>query len=268
MTNTISLPSIHEIFPEHLLRTLPEVRRTSSTLIHHSGYPRPHVKYSQYSLGVLGPNFSFGSHRDIPSAACSSYHPRFFPKSQHQSTPTSSEEGEDVVGDRDRKHVCTVCNKRFNRPSSLRIHVNTHTGATPFRCPFPGCSREFNVNSNMRRHYRNHAYLRRSSLVPASSSSPSHMYPSSIPHSSLSYHEHEVNVCEYVWCPQLSSIMSFDDDEHPAHKFQPSLESHHHRGYEKSHKAIHFDRHRVSDVRTTRDKDHLAVAGSAVYSSL
>jgi hypothetical protein len=25
-----------------------------------------------------------------------------------------------------------------------------------FRCPHPSCGREFNVNSNMRRHYRNH----------------------------------------------------------------------------------------------------------------
>ncbi|KAF8874872.1 hypothetical protein CPB84DRAFT_1689911, partial [Gymnopilus junonius] len=55
-----------------------------------------------------------------------------------------------------KKHVCPTCFKRFNRPSSLRIHVNTHTGATPFRCPWPNCGREFNVNSNMRRHYRNH----------------------------------------------------------------------------------------------------------------
>jgi len=29
-----------------------------------------------------------------------------------------------------KKHVCPTCFKRFNRPSSLRIHVNTHTGAT------------------------------------------------------------------------------------------------------------------------------------------
>ncbi|KAG6852671.1 hypothetical protein C0991_010039 [Blastosporella zonata] len=74
-----------------------------------------------------------------------------------------------------KKHVCSTCLKRFNRPSSLRIHVNTHTGATressfvctslitytyyfgiAFRCPWPNCAREFNVNSNMRRHYRNH----------------------------------------------------------------------------------------------------------------
>jgi uncharacterized Zn-finger protein len=29
-----------------------------------------------------------------------------------------------------KKHKCHICPKRFNRPSSLRIHVNTHTGAT------------------------------------------------------------------------------------------------------------------------------------------
>ena len=31
--------------------------------------------------------------------------------------------------DSERRHCCPHCNKRFNRPSSLAIHVNTHTGA-------------------------------------------------------------------------------------------------------------------------------------------
>ncbi|KAJ7500081.1 hypothetical protein FB451DRAFT_1119223 [Mycena latifolia] len=62
--------------------------------------------------------------------------------------------GDDDVGDR--RHACRTCGKRFNRPSSLRIHSNTHTGATPFRCPHPVCGREFNVKSNMRRHFRTH----------------------------------------------------------------------------------------------------------------
>ncbi|KIK97001.1 hypothetical protein PAXRUDRAFT_137231, partial [Paxillus rubicundulus Ve08.2h10] len=69
----------------------------------------------------------------------------------------------DIVGSslqgegRGKKHQCPHCGKRFNRPSSMKIHVNTHTGAKPYHCPFPGCGREFNVNSNMRRHWRNHS---------------------------------------------------------------------------------------------------------------
>ncbi|KAM5537712.1 hypothetical protein V8D89_008625 [Ganoderma adspersum] len=67
--------------------------------------------------------------------------------------------------DSERRHCCPHCNKRFNRPSSLAIHVNTHTGAKPFTCAFPGCNRKFNVNSNMRRHYRNHLTARRRDAV-------------------------------------------------------------------------------------------------------
>jgi hypothetical protein len=116
-----------------------------------------------------------------------------------------------------KQHICRKCGKRFNRPSSLKIHLNTHSGAqrefpfvlafvgfrpvwfrfvssrlvlafcgprkrretrttslqlysltalipnssltpapTAYCCPFPGCGRAFNVNSNMRRHLRNH----------------------------------------------------------------------------------------------------------------
>ncbi|KAF9783263.1 hypothetical protein BJ322DRAFT_1069863 [Thelephora terrestris] len=57
---------------------------------------------------------------------------------------------------RPRKHVCHICRKRFSRPSSLTIHYHTHTGVRPYRCTYPGCSRTFNVSSNMRRHYKNH----------------------------------------------------------------------------------------------------------------
>ncbi|KAJ7161631.1 hypothetical protein C8R46DRAFT_904660 [Mycena filopes] len=48
--------------------------------------------------------------------------------------------------------TCPVCSKHFARPSGLQIHLNTHTGATPFSCPC--CQREFNVKSNMHRHLR------------------------------------------------------------------------------------------------------------------
>ena len=31
--------------------------------------------------------------------------------------------------DDDRRHGCGICHRRFNRPSSLMIHMNSHTGA-------------------------------------------------------------------------------------------------------------------------------------------
>jgi uncharacterized Zn-finger protein len=47
------------------------------------------------------------------------------------------EEDEDSTGAEEcKRHVCPTCAKRFNRPSSLRIHVNTHTGATRESCSY------------------------------------------------------------------------------------------------------------------------------------
>ncbi|KAK0447023.1 uncharacterized protein EV420DRAFT_1569499 [Desarmillaria tabescens] len=122
---------------------------------------------------------------------------------------SSSLSGEDE--DEEKRHVCMVCNKAFNRPSSLRIHINTHTGATPFRCPFPGCGRGFNVNSNMRRHYRNHT---NSAFVPK--------YPSSWrvfrPHKNIPI---PINRSEYVWHPPSSSSASSDNEEESRDKRRP-----------------------------------------------
>ncbi|KAH8119244.1 hypothetical protein DFH11DRAFT_432048 [Phellopilus nigrolimitatus] len=54
------------------------------------------------------------------------------------------------------RYECPYCPKRFNRPSSLKIHINSHTGEKPFECTEPGCGRRFSVQSNMRRHSRVH----------------------------------------------------------------------------------------------------------------
>ncbi|KAI8083281.1 uncharacterized protein B0P05DRAFT_536783 [Gilbertella persicaria] len=55
-----------------------------------------------------------------------------------------------------KQYICTFCQKKFMRPSSLKIHTYSHTGEKPFHCSYPGCRRKFSVQSNMRRHLRVH----------------------------------------------------------------------------------------------------------------
>lgn len=54
------------------------------------------------------------------------------------------------------RYKCNQCLKTFSRPSSLRIHILSHTGEKPHVCPQPGCGRRFSVQSNMRRHLKVH----------------------------------------------------------------------------------------------------------------
>ncbi|KAG2198612.1 hypothetical protein INT47_001059, partial [Mucor saturninus] len=56
------------------------------------------------------------------------------------------------------RYHCQHCRKSFSRPSSLRIHIYSHTGEKPFKCHHQGCGRSFSVHSNMRRHLRVHYY--------------------------------------------------------------------------------------------------------------
>jgi len=48
--------------------------------------------------------------------------------------------------------VCPYCGKVCDRPSTLKTHINSHTGERPHVCYQPGCGRQFTVLSNMYRH--------------------------------------------------------------------------------------------------------------------
>ncbi|KAK0212069.1 hypothetical protein DFS33DRAFT_1278877 [Desarmillaria ectypa] len=242
-TSTVSLPSIHEMFPEHLLNVPPESRVKCSTpptlILSHT------TTDTRCSFDVLRSDPASASLTHIASSASLLRQPQSFPPPRRESTPISSEEDDDGMKE-SKKHVCTMCHKRFNRPSSLRIHINTHTGATPFRCPFPGCGREFNVNSNMRRHYRNHTNPGAASLFPASSSSvvqqPSE--PTTTAHPSQ---KRRISESKYVWRPPSSSSTSSDDEE-DEHRSRYRL----HRAREEDYRSQgyeEYDRRRLSSVR-------------------
>ncbi|KAI8639636.1 hypothetical protein BD408DRAFT_349581 [Parasitella parasitica] len=55
-----------------------------------------------------------------------------------------------------RRYKCTLCIKRFTRPSSLATHMHSHTGEKPYKCIVDGCGRRFSVVSNLRRHAKIH----------------------------------------------------------------------------------------------------------------
>ncbi|EIE81559.1 hypothetical protein G6F46_011823 [Rhizopus delemar] len=55
-----------------------------------------------------------------------------------------------------RRYKCSVCPKRFTRPSSLATHMHSHTGEKPYECEHEGCGRRFSVVSNLRRHAKIH----------------------------------------------------------------------------------------------------------------
>lgn len=72
------------------------------------------------------------------------------------STPDTTQYSSPAPSTSTMKYECEYCGKGFTRPSSLKIHLNSHTGEKPFVCTFEGCGRSFSVLSNMRRHARVH----------------------------------------------------------------------------------------------------------------
>jgi hypothetical protein len=53
-----------------------------------------------------------------------------------------------------KRHKCDVCGSYWGRPSSLKIHMVSHTGVKEFVCSI--CKQDFGVKSNYTRHIRVH----------------------------------------------------------------------------------------------------------------
>jgi hypothetical protein len=102
-----------------------------------SEVPRRHISVTENG-GDLAESQSSGSEVDSPEgeddALLESSQDATIPERDGDGDEGDSAddlEGMDDMdgGDNDRKHVCPRCQKRFNRPSSLKTHLHTHTGS-------------------------------------------------------------------------------------------------------------------------------------------
>jgi Zinc finger, C2H2 type. len=55
-----------------------------------------------------------------------------------------------IIHEKDRPYVCSLCGKTFARPDTYKLHMKRHDGYRPYACHI--CSRTF----TQAYHYRNH----------------------------------------------------------------------------------------------------------------
>ncbi|KAI0344652.1 hypothetical protein BDW22DRAFT_1071258 [Trametopsis cervina] len=134
-------------------RTISEPAYRSAAHPNHPAFPaygHPSVMMPRHidpnALATSG--YPYAASQPLPQLS----HPPSQPSSGSRGTDSAAERPSVQPG----RYECDWCGKGFTRPSSLKIHMNTHTGERPYVCPFEGCGRSFSVQSNMRRHSRVH----------------------------------------------------------------------------------------------------------------
>ncbi|KAI0271697.1 hypothetical protein BC834DRAFT_967136 [Gloeopeniophorella convolvens] len=126
-------------------------------------YLKPTAKPSTVSTTAAGGHFVFPT---FPTMTVE------LPRAPSPPPDDNSSQEKPQGRSRKRLHSCTMCEKAFDRPSTLKKHMLVHTGEKAYICDI--CDRRFSVASNLNRHKRRCALrpvnaLRSSPARPAQS---------------------------------------------------------------------------------------------------
>ncbi|VDM93118.1 unnamed protein product, partial [Onchocerca ochengi] len=59
-------------------------------------------------------------------------------------------------GEKQRLHICHLCEKTYGKTSHLRAHLRGHAGQKPFACDWAHCQKRFTRSDELQRHRRTH----------------------------------------------------------------------------------------------------------------
>ncbi|KAI8332614.1 hypothetical protein BC941DRAFT_402284 [Chlamydoabsidia padenii] len=124
--------------------------------VRHRGRARAHTTSGYLPVNNMAsppPSFSLSPSTTSSSSMDTSV---IKPTPRHYEERQSSSPVQNHQQQQRHRYHCQHCPKTFSRPSSLRIHIYSHTGEKPHICPYFECGRRFSVQSNMRRHIRVH----------------------------------------------------------------------------------------------------------------
>ncbi|KAH7712239.1 CRE-SPTF-3 protein [Aphelenchoides avenae] len=95
----------------------------------------------------------------VNTSASSDYDPTSTKKQTKRiacTCPNCSTNSGPRIGDKQRLHICHLCNKTYGKTSHLRAHLRGHAGNKPFACDWASCTKRFTRSDELQRHRRTH----------------------------------------------------------------------------------------------------------------